>query len=178
VDGRLGISENKAMRILISTFFTLLLIGVAGRAYAQFGLSEPSDYDECIIEGMQGIQSVLAASYVAISCREKFPIVPVRTRSKNTCLFTYSMDEGFARVTQREWDSFASKNYESTPIELRDGLTDIQGDEVMAAWKKASADGNRPLARRIVNANMKSVKFPKGLTVDYVLSQNIPYCAK
>ena len=166
------------MKLLISAFVSLLFIGFAGSSYAQFGLFGPSDYDECIIEGMQGIQSVLAASYVAISCREKFPIVPVRTRSKNTCLFTYSMDEGFARVTQREWDSFASKNYESTPIELRDGLTDIQGDEVMAAWKKASADGNRPLARRIVNANMKSVKFPKGLTVDYVLSQNIPYCAK
>jgi hypothetical protein len=34
VDERLGISENKAMKLLISTFFTLLLIGFAGGAYS------------------------------------------------------------------------------------------------------------------------------------------------
>jgi hypothetical protein len=61
------------MKLLISTFFTLLLIGFAGSSYAQFGLFGPSDYDECIIEGMQGVQSDRAANFVAASCMEKFP---------------------------------------------------------------------------------------------------------
>ena len=35
MDGLLGISENRAMKLLISTFFTLLLISLAGVSYAQ-----------------------------------------------------------------------------------------------------------------------------------------------
>jgi hypothetical protein len=35
VDERLGIPENKAMRLLTTTFFTLLLIGSAGGSYGQ-----------------------------------------------------------------------------------------------------------------------------------------------
>jgi len=61
------------MKLLISTFSTLLLIGFAGSSYAQFGLFGPSDYDECIIEGMQGVASDVAAVAVRSACREKFP---------------------------------------------------------------------------------------------------------
>ena len=35
MDERLGISENKAMKLLISTFVTLVLISLAGASYAQ-----------------------------------------------------------------------------------------------------------------------------------------------
>jgi hypothetical protein len=35
VDERLGISENKAMKLLITTFVTLVLIGFAGGSYGQ-----------------------------------------------------------------------------------------------------------------------------------------------
>ena len=34
-DERLGISENKAMKLLISTFSTLVLLGFAGGSYGQ-----------------------------------------------------------------------------------------------------------------------------------------------
>jgi hypothetical protein len=40
LDERLGIFENKAMKLLISTFFTLLLLGFAGGSYGQ------SDFEE------------------------------------------------------------------------------------------------------------------------------------
>jgi len=49
-------------------------MGFAGSSYAQFGLFGPSDYDECIIEGMQGVQSDRAANFVADSCFKKFPV--------------------------------------------------------------------------------------------------------
>jgi hypothetical protein len=35
VYGRLGISENKAMKLPISAFFILLLLGFAGSSYGQ-----------------------------------------------------------------------------------------------------------------------------------------------
>jgi hypothetical protein len=35
VDEWLGLPENKAMKLLISTFFTLVLLGFAGGSYGQ-----------------------------------------------------------------------------------------------------------------------------------------------
>jgi hypothetical protein len=35
VDEKLGLPENKAMKLLISTFFILLLLGFAGGSYGQ-----------------------------------------------------------------------------------------------------------------------------------------------
>jgi TPR repeat protein len=45
---RLGIPENKAMKLLISTFFTLLLIGFAGGSYGQ------PDFEETKLLAEQG----------------------------------------------------------------------------------------------------------------------------
>ena len=47
MDERLGISENKAMKLLISTFFTLLLIGFAGGSYGQ-----DANNAESIVDGL------------------------------------------------------------------------------------------------------------------------------
>ena len=35
MDGRLGLPENKAMKLLICAFFTLLLLGFTGGSYGQ-----------------------------------------------------------------------------------------------------------------------------------------------
>jgi TPR repeat protein len=47
VDERLGIPENKAMKLLITTFFTLLLIGFAGGSYGE-------DFEETKLLAEQG----------------------------------------------------------------------------------------------------------------------------
>ena len=44
MDGRLGILENKAMKLVISTFFSLLLIGFVGISYNQFWLDASIDH--------------------------------------------------------------------------------------------------------------------------------------
>jgi hypothetical protein len=48
VDESLGNPENKAMKLLISTFFTLLLIGFAGGSYGQ------PDFEETKLLAEQG----------------------------------------------------------------------------------------------------------------------------
>jgi hypothetical protein len=50
------------------------LIGYAETSSAQ--LFGPRNYEDCIIEGMQGIASDLAAEAVRSACREKFPLPP------------------------------------------------------------------------------------------------------
>jgi TPR repeat protein len=47
VDERLGFLENKAMKLLISTFFTLILLGFAGGSYGQ-------DFEETKLLAEQG----------------------------------------------------------------------------------------------------------------------------
>lgn len=39
--------------------------------------SGPSNYDECILESMKGVESDLAARLIAHSCGEKFPVKPI-----------------------------------------------------------------------------------------------------
>lgn len=49
----------------------LLLIGYAETSSAQ--LFGPRNYEDCIIEGMQGVTSDVAAVSIRSACREKFP---------------------------------------------------------------------------------------------------------
>ena len=52
----------------------LLLLGaLALQLTACDRLFGPSDYDECVLQSMKGVNSDLAARAIAISCREKFP---------------------------------------------------------------------------------------------------------
>ena len=67
------------MKLPISIFLTIMLVGLAGGFYGRAGLFGPSDYDECIIEGMQSVQSDRAADFVAASCFKKFPVQENRT---------------------------------------------------------------------------------------------------
>ena len=67
------------MKKLATTFFTLLLLGFSGGSLGQFSLFGASDYDECILAGMKGITSDLAAQAIISSCRAKSPSKKVET---------------------------------------------------------------------------------------------------
>lgn len=54
-----------------ATLLFLLLIGYAETSSAQ--LFGPRNYEDCIIEGMQGVTSDVAAVSIRSACREKFP---------------------------------------------------------------------------------------------------------
>lgn len=51
-------------------FITLLFTPLLANAWNLFG---PKNYDDCILEGMKGVTSDLAARNIMNSCREKFP---------------------------------------------------------------------------------------------------------
>lgn len=59
----------KNRRILTVFVFTCLFSSVT---YAGW-LGGPSDYDECILEGMKGVTSDVAAQIIRQSCQKKFP---------------------------------------------------------------------------------------------------------
>ena len=63
MDERLGISENKAMKLLITTFFTLLLIGFAGGSYGQE--IRAVNYDDSIYVGELEKERVICPYCVA-----------------------------------------------------------------------------------------------------------------
>ncbi len=67
-------------RVNLFLFFCLHIL-LTNFAYA--GWFGPKDYDECIIEGMNGIQSNVAARLVRQSCLKKFPPQKAKT-SKST----------------------------------------------------------------------------------------------
>jgi TPR repeat protein len=59
------------MKIILKALLLLVALSAAVPVSAQiFG---PSNYEDCIIEGMQGVQSDLAAQAVMMACRQKFP---------------------------------------------------------------------------------------------------------
>ena len=51
----------------------LLLVALALQLTACDRLFGPSDYDDCVLQSMRGVNSDLAARAIAKSCREKFP---------------------------------------------------------------------------------------------------------
>ena len=56
------------MQVLM--IFAALLLPKTSFAWSPFG---PSDYDECVLESMEGVKSDLAAKLIMNSCLEKFP---------------------------------------------------------------------------------------------------------
>jgi len=57
--------------MLIKIFAIVILYGAYSSSYA--GLFGPSNYEECVLENMKGIQSNTAAGAVMQACRKKFP---------------------------------------------------------------------------------------------------------
>ncbi len=51
--------------------FVVLVAGCPAAGIS--GWFGPSDYDECILENMQGVESDMAARYVHVACRRMFP---------------------------------------------------------------------------------------------------------
>ena len=58
-------------RIEVRSVLGIVLVLFSTSAFA--GLFGPSDYDECIIDAMQGVTSDNAANYISHSCEKKFP---------------------------------------------------------------------------------------------------------
>ena len=66
-------------RILMVSVFTCLFSSVT---YAGW-LGGPSDYDECILEGIKGVTSDVAAQLIRQSCQKKFPRNPPKIKVSN-----------------------------------------------------------------------------------------------
>ncbi|MCD8523942.1 MAG: hypothetical protein LRY72_17015 [Saccharospirillaceae bacterium] len=56
-------------KIVKTSFFLFVLHSSVSNAWTLFS---PKDYDDCILQGMKGVTSDIAAAHIAKSCREKF----------------------------------------------------------------------------------------------------------
>tara|TARA_B100001057_G_scaffold370139_1_gene373954 strand:+ start:46 stop:438 length:393 start_codon:yes stop_codon:yes gene_type:complete len=120
-----------------TTLLIFLLIGYAETSSAQ--LFGPRNYEDCIIEGMQGIASDLAAEAVRSACREKFPLPPRPPRSPLTFDYKGAREAGY---TQQEVVTYFTEAYSIS--ELNRDLLLIQENSSLA-----SSDHQRAIAAAI-----------------------------
>jgi len=66
-------SKKKEVMIYRKILYLYMCVFIMVPTTAFAGWFGPSDYDECIIEGMKGVQSDVAARLVRQSCLKKFP---------------------------------------------------------------------------------------------------------
>ena len=71
-----SLARAKVNRRSVCSRLALALIGFVIPAAAFGGLFGPSNYEECILEGMKGVASDQAARAVMAACRKKFPEPP------------------------------------------------------------------------------------------------------
>lgn len=77
------------MLLIKNAVFICLLTSIwISPVYA--GLFGPSNYEECVLENMKGIQSNTAAGAVMQACRKKFPVAPAPT-SESASIYLFSM---------------------------------------------------------------------------------------
>ena len=93
-------------KLITTTFFSLLLVGFAETSSAQWRFFGPSDYDECILDGMKGVTSDLAARAIIVSCRGKFPSKTNTTRSGGQNLTSNELSN--VKNTGRSWSNYFS----------------------------------------------------------------------
>jgi hypothetical protein len=84
------------------TLISILLIPIVSYA----GWFGPSNFQDCILEGMKGVTSNHAASMITVACRQKFPHVP--TESQKQAAKEPVKRSGFTRVDL--WDGNSGVN--------------------------------------------------------------------
>lgn len=67
------LGKQKEMIMYRKILYLYMCVFIMAPTSAFPGWFGPSDYDECIIEGMKGVQSDIAARLVRQSCLKKFP---------------------------------------------------------------------------------------------------------
>lgn len=75
--GKLFNSSYKKLTFIIVFFIFAILsiLGQRGYGITYESIFEPKNYDDCIIEGLKGVNNEHAAILIARACRSKFPEV-------------------------------------------------------------------------------------------------------
>jgi len=94
---------------------------------ANAGWFGPDDYDECILEAMQGVKSDVAAYAIRRSCRDKFP-KDVKTQEKETRALT---KQELNRIT-----GTASSPMSTLYVTAYNGNTSITVSELTVGYTK------------------------------------------
>ena len=166
---------NKILTTIILLLSVLPSVGTA----QIFG---PSNYEDCIIEGMQGVASDVAAVEIRRACDKKFPDRPVRQPENydGTCEFYY--DPSISRVVQLTPDELSALDKASTTITSfpRNGTSTEQYNSAAEAVVQADKD-NSPsleLMKSIFLSVIKRVYYEKSIPGKFIRTLDIPFCSK
>jgi len=89
---------------VIATIKTWFLCGIAVAALGVHLGAKATDVDDCVLNGLKGVNSDVAARMVRQSCENK---VADQRRQKNAAKYGEKIDE---RLTLSNWDSDYAKN--------------------------------------------------------------------
>jgi len=164
-----------------TTLLIFLLVGYAETSSAQ--LFGPRNYEDCIIEGMQGVTSDVAARAVQAACFNKFRERPSRPQSRidfeGTCDFLFDPDtRTFTRLKKGEAEALTG--VKRHVMHKRDGIPRQELEAAADALIEAN-DNNSPnleFLKEFWVSLSKRVYAPYQLTEDYVASLYVPYCSR
>jgi hypothetical protein len=135
-------------------FLFLLLIGYAETSSAQ--LFGPRNYEDCIIEGMQGVASDVAAVAVRSACREKFSVAEVESGGEQLT----SDELANIRLDGGNWE----KRYLSEEYDIDETIYNGNGfgiKRVVIKYTVSTTSEQRP---EFINPFAKSDEPRRGLT--------------
>jgi len=166
-------------KILTTIILLLSVLPSVGNAQI-FG---PSNYEDCIIEGMQGVASDVAAVAVRSACREKFPNKPIKNQPdwEGTCLFLLGESSEFIKQISPTERALVSEDELDVTYRRRDGFTHAQFQVLIDALRKADKEkdvGSATSAANAIRSISKHIFYPKLLPLSFIQTLDIPYCAQ
>ena len=121
-----------------SLFFLAYILSMPATA----GWFGPDDYDECILESMQGVKSDVAAYHIRQSCREKFPKYE-ETQEKGTRPLT---SQELRRITG------TANKFTDLSIDAYNGNDNITISELTVSYTRANSGEESTIKLRIKTA--------------------------
>jgi len=112
-------------RIEVRSVLGTVIVVFSTSAFAS--LFGPSNYDECIIDAMQGVTSDTAANYISYSCAKKFPrISEVKPKCPLLTKVELKKVTGDARVTNTGY--FELDLYNGNAFDVKDLEVEVSWD--------------------------------------------------
>ena len=129
----------------------------------------PSDYDECILENMKGINDENAAGLVMQSCMDKFPVKQVAVEKcplRNMTMDELSLLEVNAKTSWGDWLSLSVYNHnEISELHELTVLVTAPNYRLSQQYTKPTFVGPRSGENSILISVAETPKAPWGLMV-------------
>lgn len=145
-------AESPTDAVMYQTIVMIVAALLATTAHAgllDFMDRAAADYDECILQGMKGVTSDVAAREIKSSCRSKFPAEPTRTLAGDSAALTVGQR---AKLSGRAGFQEMRGSYYAFVVSLYNGTENcsITSIKIALKWKDAGQSVSRLLLLKAV----------------------------